>query len=137
VGGNFFVSAYRDGAAVWSYQLPTALGSFAGAGCLAPDTTIIYYTDNDYIVALNALNGTQAWAVPLPTGEKKKFQSEYNPSITLGPITDRIYVGATGGFYAITVDKPSFAAGLPIAPWPKDGKDLRNSSSVSGFFRAF
>jgi outer membrane protein assembly factor BamB len=134
------VSAYRGGAVVWSYTLNTSLlGNFQGSGCLAPDTTIVYYTDDDDIIALNAVTGAQAWELPLPTGQKKKkFQEEQYPSVTLAPMTSRIYIGATGGFYAITVDKPSFAAGLPAgAPWPKFEKDYHNSGSYSGFFRSY
>jgi hypothetical protein len=134
INDNGVASAYRDGAQVWSYQLPDILGSFEGAGCLAPDTTIIYYTDNDDVIALRQDNGAPAWELPLPTGEKKahRFQGEWGPSVTLGPLTKRIYLGATGGFYALTVDKDGFVAGLPIAPWPKSQCDLSNNGRAGG-----
>jgi hypothetical protein len=131
---NGFVSAYRDGVQVWSYQLPDMLGDFHGSGCLAPDTTIIYYTDNDDIIALRQDNGAPAWELALPTGQKKarRFQEEQYPSVTLGPLTKRIYIGATGGFYALTVDKDCYAAGLPAAPWPKFQCNLSNSGCEGG-----
>jgi len=133
---NGDVFAFRSGSVLWSRTLPSA--TINAAPCLAPDTTLIVHTDEDMVYALDLNNqGNPVMAIQLPVNEKgpRRLASDIGCSPTIAPGMSRIYVGSNSDpfFYAITVDKASFAAGLPTAPWPKFQHDMRNSGFAGGW----
>lgn len=133
------VFAYASGAIAWSRELTGA--TVSAAPCLAPDSTIIVHSDEDIVFAVKLYdpNHPIEWQIQLPTSDQgrrhpRKFAYNVGCAPTIGPNNSRIYVGSNGDpyFYAISVDKASYAAGLPSTPWPKFQHDLRNSGYKSG-----
>lgn len=116
---------------------PLANISGAAAPLLAPDTTIIIHTEDDWLVALRCSDGSEKWRFQLPSEKKRARRfgaSDLYCAPTIGPGFKRIYVGSNneGIFCAINVDYDSYVSGLPAAPWPKFQHDLRNSGFKGG-----
>jgi outer membrane protein assembly factor BamB len=126
--GDVFAVNSATGAQVWYTSLPNS--SCSGAPCLAADTSLIIHTDEDVLFALSLTTGNPIWQYTIPIEKKSaahKFGAESGSSATIGPVNQRIYVGAQDGFYAVSVNKASYAAGLGAGPWPKFSHDLKNT----------
>jgi outer membrane protein assembly factor BamB len=126
---NGIVFAFRDGSALWTRPLSGA--TFSAAPCLAPDTTLLVHSDEDWLYALRLADGETDWQLELPEQPRTphRFSTTVGSSPTISGRMARIYVGANSGgeMFAIRVDKPSYALGLPETPWPKYQHDLENS----------
>jgi hypothetical protein len=126
----------RNVAPLWA-ETPIPNGTGTGGPCLAPDTTIIIHTEDDWLFALRLGDGSEKWRLQLPAylGTRRRFGAgDIYSSPIVGPAWNRIYVGSNneGIFYAITVDDSLYAAGLPSTPWPKFQHDLSNSGWKGG-----
>ena len=126
-----YTGAGRNVAPLWA-ETPSPNVSGAAGPCLAPDTTVIIHTEDDWLFALRLGDGSLKWQIQLPLGKltgRRFWAGGIYSSPTVGPAWNRIYVGSNneGVFYAITVDDSAYAAGLPSAPWPKFQHDLSNS----------
>jgi len=133
------VAAYANGGLntpwTWIKVLPNS--TFYSGACLAPDTTIVVHTEEDWLYALWTGTGEIRWPFKLPTATKAggRKASGIGSAPVIGPYHSRIYVGSAGDryFFAVTIGEDAYPAGMPASPWPKFQHDVRNSGFASGY----
>jgi len=131
---NGTVYCTNNGSEVWHQTLSYGENTSATC-CLAPDTTLIINTDDGSVYGLDvgttspgAVRYRIEWPEPVFAKHGRKTVG-LSSSVTVGPGNGMFYAGSPNeGFYAVSVDKPSFQTGsLPTAPWPKFHHDVQNS----------